>query len=1027
MFVNENEINKKFRPQIKGTLKNIENAEKILSSIEIPKDFRYYTELKNMEKSFNEIKADIKLLNKNVDKFINNINIVENKNKKIVDSLMNIGSETKISKTSNKSLLGTTLNLGYKISETQKQIGEGTTKLVKKYVEYNENRRKMQIETGAKVVSKVGSAIKNTASAGAKFVKGFTSKTRDICRTTMKSIGAKISSVFTTVNNKIIKPVINIGKTVVATVTNIFTSIIEGISKFIEALVNCLAIIGSIICTPITAAYDEIKNLITENDDDGTATSEMWKNTMSFVSTDYVGNAFSSFYKGTAVGKWLDKNAVECCKSDGIVCKVGEGIGYIAGIVALTLATAGIGTAAEGAAGAVSAGSSISSSLIGTTYAGAAGVGKGAQENWNKRKEESWQGIEEKYQKGEISNEQYESYKKVRLMTKEQWENVELNYKNGKISQKEFEQMKAIREMQNDWRTLENGAKGISAGVATGFWEGIQWYLGGKLAGKTILKGGSASANSALRVGIDSGFNALDTPFRSVIEATTSDESLKEAWQNQGGWSSMVSNLAIGLLGSIGGEFADRTKIKNGLAVESNNVEIESVEKIKGKVKDTKNIELKTTEDVIKFSLEQNGKKATKENVNKIMKEIENGDYSSITNKNYLREELEKSLKSKQEEYLMSKINIKEITTLENAIDLSIKEKGLKITDELRKKYRNELKNEHYDIITRKGNSRKFVIEYMNKEIKNIDDAIELTMMSAGKTSKDLKKYNLICEQLAEGNLNCITNDNGARAVVENIYNLKAKKYLDLKTNDLIFKEYGGLSFDAELELMPILEACSKACCDNQENFISYILKSDISKEAKEEIKNLSKYNSWMNRLTVDEAAAAYSYTVGSGPFNIYLGQNKFEKHDYRLDINTEEKLKDKILKLDRALEKGQILKKNKVFYRGSKYEHLKAMGLPDNFEELSKMEGKTIPWNSYISTGVSKEGSFDQPIEFKFKCPAGKKYGAYINEISHYWNAEIEYEFLIKSGAQVRLDKITEKEGKTFIEATILGFKGEN
>ena len=785
MFVNENEINKKFRPQIKGTLKNIENAEKILSSIDIPKDFKYYTDVKNMGKSFNESKIEIKLIDKAVDKFINDINAVENKNKKIVDSLMNIGNKTEISKTSNKSLSGTAFNLGREISEIQSKIGEGAVQLVKKQIQYNQDKQKMQIETGAKIVSKVGSAFKNTVSTGAKFVKGFACKTRDICKSAINKVGAKITSAFTTIKNK----VIDFAKTAVANVTNVFISITKGLADFGQALVDFLAIAGSVICTPFTAAYDKIKHLITGNEDGGTATSKMWKNTMSFVSTDYVGNAFGAFYKGTAVGKWLDKNASECCRSDGAICILGEGIGYVAGVVALTLATAGIGTAAVGAAEAGTVGATvISNGLIGAVYSGIAGFGKGTQENWSKRKEESWQGIEEKYQKGEISNEQYENYQKIRLMTKEQWDEVELNYKNGNISKKDFEQMKKIREMQDDWRTMENGAKGIGAGVANGFWEGIQWYLGGKLAGKTILKGSSALANSAARVGIDSTFNGLDVPFRTIVEAVTSDESLKEAWQNQGGWTSMGMNLAIGLIGSTGGEFKD--KIKNGLSVESKNLDIDSVDKIKGKVKDTANIELKTVDDVIKFSLEQDGKKATKENVNKIMKEIEKGDYSSITNKGYLREQLENSLKDSKEQVKnigkstnTSKLKIDDIESKSVHDELSdfLKKRGIEPTEKNIKELANEM-NKVSELGLDKYNFKeavKNIGEPNLNSVKTVDDAIKYTLKKHGKevTEEEISKVKIA---LKNGEYDYVTRDGDLRNFVQQIYKEKFSTVEDL-------------------------------------------------------------------------------------------------------------------------------------------------------------------------------------------------------------------------------------------------------
>ncbi len=170
--------------------------------------------------------------------------------------------------------------------------------------------------------------------------------------------------------------------------------------------------------------------------------------------------------------------------------------------------------------------------------------------------------MKRKYEKGEITAEQFNSYQMIRSIDEEDWKEIEEDYKNGKIGEEEFNAMKQIRELPEDWRTLENGAKGIFYGVTNGVWEGVQWYVGGKLAGWTI-KGGSQLASSAIRVGTDTGFNALDTPFRAGIDALTSDQNFQQAWLEQGGWQSLLINTGVGLVGSVGGELWDGIKLKN--------------------------------------------------------------------------------------------------------------------------------------------------------------------------------------------------------------------------------------------------------------------------------------------------------------------------------------------------------------------------------------------------------------------------------------------------------------------------------
>ena len=84
-------------------------------------------------------------------------------------------------------------------------------------------------------------------------------------------------------------------------------------------------------------------------------------------------------------------------------------------------------------------------------------------------------------EKGEITEEEYNTFVAIRNLSDEDWAKVEEDYKNGVISEEEFKQMKNIREMPDDWATAENLFKGMGNGLANGVWEGLQWYVGGRL------------------------------------------------------------------------------------------------------------------------------------------------------------------------------------------------------------------------------------------------------------------------------------------------------------------------------------------------------------------------------------------------------------------------------------------------------------------------------------------------------------------------------------------------------------------
>ena len=54
----------------------------------------------------------------------------------------------------------------------------------------------------------------------------------------------------------------------------------------------------------------------------------MIENTMSFVATEHVDNAYKDFYKNNDIGKYLDKKAYNPFKSNGEGSKLIEGLAY---------------------------------------------------------------------------------------------------------------------------------------------------------------------------------------------------------------------------------------------------------------------------------------------------------------------------------------------------------------------------------------------------------------------------------------------------------------------------------------------------------------------------------------------------------------------------------------------------------------------------------------------------------------------------------------------------------------------------
>ena len=142
---------------------------------------------------------------------------------------------------------------------------------------------------------------------------------------------------------------------------------------------------------------------------------------------------------------------------------------------------------------------------------------------------------------------------------------------NPAVATKIFTALRGVtgagKAMQDFWKENNENSNGIDTikglGYATyiGGWEAIQAYVGGDtLKGINIFKSGIL--NSLARIGIDTGFNMADTPYRSLMDIVFKGKKWDEAWKSQGGWTSLLVSGGIGFLGSTFGEYFDYKKNK---------------------------------------------------------------------------------------------------------------------------------------------------------------------------------------------------------------------------------------------------------------------------------------------------------------------------------------------------------------------------------------------------------------------------------------------------------------------------------
>lgn len=362
----------------------------------------------------------------------------------------------------------------------------------------------------------------------------------------------------------------DITATTLCTIYNASASIAKGFAQFIGALIDGVTIVGTAALTLITGIWDigayflydsspSLKDFCEYMGD--SATAVMWKNVMGFVSTSFVEDFFSKFYD-SPLGQFIDDNAIGIFKSDAIGCDVLSGISYVAGIALSTIFTmgvaggvAGAGTATSAATG--TAASSSASTLVSSVFAAISALGKYTGESWKEDKLNSWKGIRESYKNGDISYDDYNSMLLIRNMSDEDWLDIYNQVGKGEISWEQLNKLKKIRNMPDDWRNLENWGAGLAYGGSNALWEGLQYLVGGLLGGSEFLTG---KLGSAVRIGVDTIFNMADTPFRTLITAGTTGKSIGDVFEAKGGWSSMLADTLVGLIGSVGGEVFDQIK-----------------------------------------------------------------------------------------------------------------------------------------------------------------------------------------------------------------------------------------------------------------------------------------------------------------------------------------------------------------------------------------------------------------------------------------------------------------------------------
>ena len=388
--------------------------------------------------------------------------------------------------------------------------------------------------------------------------------------------------------------------------------------------------------------------------------------------------------------------------------------------------------------------------------------------------------------------------------------------------------------------------------------------------------------------------------------------------------------------------------------------------------------------------------------------------------------------------------------TVDWAIIETLKQQGLPITKENIDKLRSEVKKGNIDVITETSGAKAWIEQYYKTEIKTIDDAIDFTIKSRSINVSYSEQRKVIIQAINNGHLNYITADNGAREVVRNIMYQNQKKYFSYKDYDEIMKQLESLDEISSSTINKILydvwKYIDNGSIDGDESFYDYML-HNTNPSTQNQLKKIAKYDTFLKRLSLKEAQSIYAYTAGSTTIQAFVGSHGTfigndgmpicDEYGHKLPIKgstphlaTIPQIINTVKAIDSGLNKGKILKVNEKFYSGLEIEKLQQWGIikTTNLSELNSIIGKVFTIQNYISSGLSLDTSASyHRIILEIKCDAGKNYGAYVNEISNFHKAFNEMEYLIKRGAELRVDNVYNKNGKTYIEGTIIGFDPEN
>lgn len=343
MHVNLDELEDRVKTQIKNIRKNLKSGKNLINSINIPSDFSYRTRLRNIPQSILDIDDRVESIEKWLDTTIDNISSAEIRNKNLMKDL--IGA-IPLSITGRNVIATGGSAVSILSSDDFIDDLKSSVKGAFDYVftgEWIIDSMEIKKKTAAKVGEKIGSEVLWSLNTGAEIKEEITNYVSSKIESGVEFVGAKISDAWDFAYQNIITPSWDFLKTTGASVANAVIGLVKGLGQLIESVLDFIVMLVTGVTSIFTGLRDGVTYLIAlgtgESDKWSSVTGSMWKEVMGYVAEDHVGNVFKSFYSNNVVGQWLDENAIDIFKSDGIGTNIMSGIGYVSGIIVLTMAT----------------------------------------------------------------------------------------------------------------------------------------------------------------------------------------------------------------------------------------------------------------------------------------------------------------------------------------------------------------------------------------------------------------------------------------------------------------------------------------------------------------------------------------------------------------------------------------------------------------------------------------------------------------------------------------------------------------